>query len=132
MSIQTASILVDGTIGVTGGTATPVDWLSGDQNQANVAIGGTSLLDRILGVITRKSPKPSATSPDGYTQARRRFLLKFPKTTASGKLTYSTWVVESARSVETTAAEFTTQKGIVCQIISDTDFDQYWDDGSLA
>lgn len=131
MSLNSASILVDGTIGVTGGTATPFTRLSGDQNVANTAFNGTSLLDRWRAMFTRKEPKVSASSPDGYTQARRKVLVKIPKTLASGALTYNTILVEYARSVETTAAEVVTQRGVASQLIQDPDFDGFWDDGSL-
>jgi hypothetical protein len=131
MSLKTASILVDGTIDVTGGTATAMQYLSGDQTVAKTSLGGTSLLDRVMAVFTRKEPKVSSSSPDGYTQPRRRCLLKFPKTTAAGALTYATIVIEYARSIETTSAETDTQLGIASQVITDSDFSEFWDEGSL-
>lgn len=131
MSLSTASILKDGTIGVTGGTATAFTRISGDNTSAKASFDGTGFLSRSEGVFSVKSPKPSASSPDGYTQARRVVLVKRPKVLANGSLTYDTVKIEISRSVETTAAELATHKGIASQILSDADFDAFWDDGSL-
>jgi hypothetical protein len=36
-----------------------------------------------------------------------------------------------SRSVETTAADVDTYRGIAAQIFSDSDFDEFWEEGSL-
>lgn len=131
MSLATASILKDGTLAATGGTATAFTRISGDNVSALCVFDGTSILSRTEATMSRKSPKVNAGSPDGYTQARRTIVIKIPRTLASGALTYDTWRVESARSVETTAAQHTTAKGEVAQILFDTDFDEFWEEGSL-
>lgn len=131
MSLTAASILKDGTIGVTGGTATAFTRISGDLNQANVVFDGTTILSRTEGVFARKSPKVSSSSPDGYTQARRSVLLKIPQVLADGSLTYDTVKIEMSRSVETTAADVLTYRGIAAQVLSDSDFDEFWEEGSL-
>jgi hypothetical protein len=84
-----------------------------------------------MAVFTRKEPKANAGSPDGYTQIRRSIFLKVPRTLASGALTYDTWKIESARSVETTAAQLATGKVYAAQLIQDSDFDEFWEEGSL-
>jgi hypothetical protein len=131
MSLTSASILKDGTIAVTGGTATPFTRLSGDNTSAKASFDGTDFLSRLVAVFTRKEPKTNAGSPDGYTQIRRNVFLKIPRTLASGSLTYDTVKIEFARSVETTAAQLATTKVYAAQLIQDSDFDEFWEEGSL-
>lgn len=131
MSLATASVLKDGTIAVTGGTATAFTRLSGDNTSAKASFDGTDFLSRLMAVFTRKEPKVNAGSPDGYTQIRRNVYLKIPRTLASGALTYDTVKVEIARSVETTSAQLATTKVYASQLLSDSDFDEFWEEGSL-
>lgn len=131
MSLSTASVLKDGSVATTGGTATAFTRLSGDNTSAKASFDGTDFLSRLTAVFTRKEPKVNAGSPDGYTQIRRSVYLKIPRTLASGALTYDTVKVEIARSVETTAAQLTTAKVYAAQLIHDSDFNEFWEEGSL-
>jgi len=46
-------------------------------------------------------------------------------------LTYDTVKIEVARSVETTASDLDTYRNIASQLLSDSDFDEFWEEGSL-
>ncbi len=128
MSINAASVLKDGTIAVTGGVATPMTSLGSTLNENSVVFDGSSLLDRSSGLFTIKAPSKTSTSPNGYTQARNQMVLRFPKTLASGDVVYNTARVQLSFDVETTSAEKETIRGLVSQMISDDDFDGYWND----
>ncbi len=128
MSISNASILKDGVIGVTGGTTTALSSLGNTLNENSVVFDGTGLLDRSTGSFVAKAPAKTASSPNGYTQARNTMVLRFPKTLASGEIVFNTARVQLAFDVETTTAEKETVRGMVAQFLSDDDFDAYWND----
>ena len=132
MSLSSASILKDGTIGVTGGTAKAFTRIGGDLNVAKCVFDGTNYLDRTEAIFTRKEPQPVGSSPDGYSKVRRYVYLKVPKVLASGETVYDYVKVEFARSVETTAAETTTLLITASQLFSDSDFADFWESGANA
>lgn len=126
MSISAASILKDGVIAVTGGTAKSFSSLGNTLHENRVVFDGTGILSRSSADFVSKSPTYSSSSPSNYTQARNTVTFRFPKTLASGDVVYNTARIQIATDVETTSAEIDTLRGIVAQVLSDTDFDGYW------
>lgn len=133
MTISAASINKDGTVSVTGGTATTL-LSKGDSNGSHKAIlddGSTFALQSEFD-FQAKEPKVSATAPNGYTQQRNTVVFKTPILLANGKYTVNTIKVEMACDVETTNAQRDTMRGIASQVLFDTDFEDYWEKQSLS
>lgn len=83
--------------------------------------------------LTSKDPKVSATAPNGYTQARRKIVLKFPKLNATtGKVTFNTLSVELATDdVVTNDADKVEYANCGAQVLFDPDFLPFLKNGSL-
>lgn len=134
MSLNNASVLSGATyVAPTGGSALAFESL-GVRNNTNeiFATADTDLRTRRSIVCTVKDPKVSASAPNGYTQARRTATFKSPLSLDNGNVTVNTAKVEFAFDVETTEAELDEMKLILCQAIMDSDFDNFYADGSLA
>jgi len=131
MTIQAASVLVDGTIAVTGGTATALTSMGNTLNEHSTYYGGTDYLSRNTVSFKVKAPKVSASAPNGYTQARNEVLVKSPLVLDNGNLTNNTVRIIFSCDVETTDAEKVTLLETAAQMISDSDFANYWAAQSL-
>lgn len=132
MSIGSASILKDGTISVTGGTATAMLATGSNMDQVQAVFDGTSFVDRSSARFSVKPPSAQASAPSGYTQARNEVYVKVPITLADGTVVFNTVNVKMSFDVATTAAQKDTVRGIIAQIVADTDFDGFWRDQVLA
>lgn len=128
MSIKNASVLLDGTVATTGGTATPVTVRSSNGPVKAFLDDGSEFAVRKDLEFSVKEPKPSESAPNGYTQAREVFILKVPLLLDNGKITVNTLKIEMATDVETTDAERLTMRSLGAQALSDSDFTGFWDD----
>lgn len=126
MSITAASILKDGTIGVTGGTATPFTTLGQGLDRHEVFFDGSDIRTRSSATFQVKAPKVSASAPNGYTQARCTATIRVPLALDNGNVTVNTLQISFASDVETTDAEKDTLLGIAAQVLSDSDFASFW------
>lgn len=132
MSLTSASVLKDGTVATTGGTATALNSLGNTLNQHKLYMDGTDHLSRTEVLAVVKEPKVNAGAPNGYTQARSTITLKVPLALDNGNLTYNTLQISLACDVETTQAEKQTLMVYGAQVLADSDFTEFWEDQSVA
>jgi hypothetical protein len=88
--------------------------------------GDTELLTAKSIDFSVKEPTVSASAPNGYTQARRVALLRFPLELDNGNRTVCTAKVELAVDVEATSAEIAEYVLITSQVLADADFAAFW------
>lgn len=133
MAISSASVLKDGTVSTTGGTATSLASLGNTLGQHNCYFDdGSEFLAQSNIDFTVKAPKVSATAPNGYTQARNTVLIKVPLALDNGSVTVNTVRIDFASDIEMTDAERLTMRVYAAQILSDSDFTEFWDNQSLS
>jgi len=132
MSIDTASIAVDSTVGFTGGTATGLKSLGTAVNGKKSVIldDSSDFVDQTTIDFIARLPKVKKDAPSGYTARRCGVTLKKPRQQASLEYHVDTAKAELAVSVETTAAELLTMKVNLCNLIMDADFDDFYQHGS--
>lgn len=135
MSLKTASVLKDGTVATTGGTATTfID--KGTSPQGNTWIGifddGSEFLNQSQCSFTVSDPKVQSGAPNGYTQARSSIALKVPLVLDNGEVTHNTLRISLACDHETTAAEITSMLVYGAQLLTDSDFTDFWTKQALG
>jgi hypothetical protein len=126
MPIATAAILEDGVVATTGGTSKSLTVLGTNLEETDVYWGGTTFADRLSATFSTKQPKLSSTSPGGYTQGRAKVIFRTPKTLANGAVTVNTMTIEFAFDPQTTDAEKARILSYASQLISDSDFPNFW------
>lgn len=129
MSIQNAQIADNATaIAPTGGTAITLatDGPSINGMVNSYVTNDASLKTRRSVSFSRKAPKVNRSSAGGYTQAYRKTALKFPRTLADGTLTYDQLTVEYRTDISATDAEMKNQRYLGAQVLTDSDFDAFW------
>jgi hypothetical protein len=133
MSIKDSSVLIDGTIAVTAGTATGMLSKGDTIERHNVVLDdGSAFKDQTELTFQVKAPKVSSSAPAGYTQARNIVTIVVPKTLANGLITKNTLRIELSNDSETTDSERDSLRNLASQILSDSDFDQYWDSQAVG
>lgn len=133
MAIANSSVLVDGTVAFSAGTATTVKELGRDLGQLNTYLDdGAAFSARTEVQFSTKDPKISATAPGGYTQARTTARLLKPKTLANGARTVNSVRLELSVDPETTAAEIESLLVLAAQILKDSDYADFWKKQSVA
>ena len=133
MSLISSTVLVDGTVSATGGTSRTFKSL-GDNGSEHKMFIDESLsysLRKEVDFSTR-APKVSPSAPGGYTQGRRKAFIRIPRTFANGNRTVDTVMMEVSTDVEATDAEIQTYLGIAAQVLTDSDYTDFWTDLSLA
>lgn len=131
MAISGATINKGGTYSApTGGSDKTLVSLGGQLGFRQVYFDGQTPLARSEAVFTTKAAKPKADAPNGYTQPRRKMLLKFPKLLANGLTTYATVSVEMAVDVECTAADIATYLLYTADATNKASFGPFWSSGS--
>lgn len=137
MSLKNATIQLD-PASITYGTGSAVCTLKtlGDtmsQHSLWLSVAGEDLplqqRSEIVSVI--KAPKVSESAPNGYTQARNSMLIKAPLVLDNGGVTVNTVKVEFSFDVETTSAEKKTLREYVCQLLSESSFEEFWNSQSI-
>lgn len=132
MSIRSSSILVDGTVAITAGTATGAISKGNDLNVHTVVLDDSSeFIDQTVVSFTAKDPKASATAPNGYTQQRQTVKINVPLALDNGNRTVNTVTLTIAVDPETTDAERLSLRVLATNVLNDADFTAFWDDGSL-
>lgn len=133
MSLESMSVLKDGTVSTTGGTATTA--LLQNRDQAGVTLlidDGSELLVQPKINFTARSPRESNGAPNGFTQRRAKAHLEFPVILDNGNRTINTIKLELAADVEMTDAEIESMLVYAAQVIADSDFSDFWKRGSLS
>jgi len=118
----------------TGGTDTPLSSLGQNLNEHKMFINGVAegTLDRVTLEFKSSLPKPSATSPSGFTQMRSTIVIKVPKTLASGKIVVQTLRMQLGTDVESADAERLEIARIGSQILFEPEFQLFLMSGSVA
>lgn len=125
----------------TGATAlTPVggsDLVFGIQSSegnkvTTVVTADTDSRTRRLATFSFNPARPQAGTPNDYTQDRHEVLLKVPRLLANGKITVDTYRLVRGCDVETSAANRKDMRYIAAQILSDPDYDAFWDSGFMS
>lgn len=127
MSINSASVLVDGTVATTGGTAT--DLLLKNQSGLEVVTILDDSSEFILNkkiTFSVKEPKVSAGAPNGYTQQRCNAVLQVPRILDNGNRTVDTLRIELACDHETSDAEIQSMLVTGAQLLHRADFSAFW------
>jgi hypothetical protein len=127
MGIDSASIAIDGTVGMTGGTATGVKVKGSTLTTKDVILDDSSeFIDQTKISFSIKDPKPSVSAPNGYTQGRASVALLVPLALDNGAYTTNTLRLELSCDHETTDAEIESMLVIAAQLLSDSDFSDFW------
>lgn len=132
MAVQNASILAGATIAPSGGSAITYS-PNGQTIQNGVQLIDAAVTDyRIRPTVTLKVKNPVLDSNSVYSKDRKSILLVEPIILASGKVVFNLLRIEREIHPETSAANafgFNT-KG--AQLLTDSDFTNFWAAGSLA
>lgn len=132
MSILNASVLVDGTVATTGGTATSMISKDTDGGHNVILDEGVEFNAQTKLSFSSKDPKVSASAPNGYTQHRTTVKILEPLLLDNGNYTMNSVTVTFGVDHETTDAEILSLRVLAAQIIHDPDFDNFWNVGSVA
>lgn len=95
----------------------------------------TSMLTRRSIDFSAKDPKVNAASPGGMTQARRKVVLYLPRVLTVGSTTVVTQekvTIEANFDISATTAQVNNMRYLAAQLLSDTEFDSFWQAGSLV
>lgn len=127
MTIQASSVLVDGTVATTGGTATSVINKGGTLaerrvilDDGSVYVGETRLQFKV------SDPVVNSSAPNGYTQGRSEVKVLVPLLLDNGKYTTNTIDLKLSVDPETTDAEIQSMLVLGAQLLHDTDFSDFW------
>jgi hypothetical protein len=133
MSIENSSVLVDGTIAASAGTATPLLVLGNSLDTVKAQLDqDLDFLNSIAIEFSTKVPKVSNGAPNGYTKRRKRVKVVIPITLANGNVSSRTIILEHASDVESTPADIQSDLVLGAQLLSDSDFSDFWKQQSLA
>lgn len=132
MSLTTIAVTNGGTIAATGGTTKTFSKLR--QNGNSVILSDLAVSDmrvRPTIEVSVRSPAPSVSAPNGYTQARGSNVIKVPKLLANGKITVNTVRQEFSFDVETTDAEKQYLLDLAAHAAINTDLKSAMKDGAI-
>lgn len=132
MSVQNASINAGATISATGGTA-----VSYTPNGVTIP-NGIQLIDaaitdyRVRPTLTLRNKLPVLDSLGVYSKDRKSCLLVEPILLASGKVVFNLIRIEREIHPETPAANALGLNTKGAQLLTDSDFTNFWAAGSIA
>lgn len=132
MSISAASVLVDGTVAATGGTATTFITKGATLNEHRVVLNDSSeFVSQTKLEFKTREPVVNAAAPNGYTQKRNSVKCLKPLILDNGGITTNSFDISISVDVETTDAEILTLRSLLAQIATDSDYDSFWNDQSV-
>lgn len=127
MALSNSSILVDGTVATTGGTATNLEKLSESDNvYVSVLDDSSEFLSQTTVTFRTASPKVNSGSPNGYTQQRCYATIKKPLLLDNGEYTVNKAEISFSVDHETTDAEKESLLVMLAQLAHDSDFSDFW------
>lgn len=133
MSITNASILVDGTVAITAGTATTVLSKGGTLNQLKTYLdGASSYLAQTVMNWTVSDPVVNSGQPNGYTQKRSICKIIEPLALDNGNTTHNTLEIKLSVDPETTDAEIDSMIVMGVNALADSEFVEFWRAQSLS
>lgn len=134
MAILNSSIAIDGTVGMTGGTAT--SWVLKEYVNPNGVVvlldDSSEFIAQTTALWTHVSPKVRTGAPNGYTQQRNNVVVHKPLALDNGEFTKNGLKLELFCDHETTDAEIESLLVIGAQLFSDSDFSDFWKKQSMA
>jgi hypothetical protein len=92
----------------------------------------TDILTRRSVDFTAKSAIVSPQAPNGFTQRRSQAVIFFPKVLANGKRTVNSLTIVYSCDVEIGTAEKQNQILLGSQVLGDSDFTSFWQDGAIG
>jgi len=132
MSIRSSSVLIDGTVAITAGTATSLITKGNDLVSHQAILDDSSeFIDQTTLNFSSKDPKVSSGAPNGYTQQRCVCKINIPRTLANGNHTVDTFTLSQSTDPETSAADKASARVLAMNVLNDTDFTSFWDEGSM-
>lgn len=133
MTIKSSTIKTGATsLAATGGDDQVLDPLVTSGNSTQVLFDGdTDYASRRTVKFTATEPTVQASSPDGYSKVRKSIVVKFPTAIAAGGYTVDTFRIEHAHSVEASASTVAERLKIVAQLLFDSQFADFHEQGSL-
>lgn len=132
MPLQNASIKNGATFTTVGGVDVV---LSTDGLQV---VNGVHLVDaatadfRVRPNITARTKNPTLLADGTYGKGRRSMTITIPKILANGKQGFPCFRLELEDFPEMTAAEVAKLRNWAVLVLTDSDFDSYWNTGSLS
>lgn len=134
MAIQNASIPVGATYAPTGGTARTIKFLGNVTNGIKTFIDDSpvsSVLRKILYANVRPAvPEPS--SIDGYTHEKKKLEFQIPFTNGAGDVVVDKVIVEVWTNVAADATQKALLRGLIANVGSDADFDDFFTNGGVG
>lgn len=133
MTINAATPIIGATtyVAPTGGSADVLSAFGSRNEMVAYVDSETEVLSRRELSFTIKEPSVASSAPGGFTQARRTVMLKTPKVLANDNRTMNTASVQLAVDPETTVAEIKEIILVLSQVLGDTDFAAFWQQGIL-
>lgn len=133
MTLASASVPVGATYAPTGGSATSFVSLgmTGESHKLFIDDGADLILRKTV-LATSKSPSPNSGSPNGYTQQRSKIVFHVPMLLANGNYTTNSVSIEVAFDPEADAGERAFLRELIAHVGVDADFENLFDDGSVA
>lgn len=133
MSLIGGSIPVGATFAPTGGSATTLSSLGFDRSGGKLLLTDGAI-PSLRSVITVSHVEASANSayPGGYTPLKRRLARTKPITLADGSIFVNQVIIEMIMHQETTDAQVDELRSVGICVLTDTDFEAFWEDAILA
>jgi len=133
MSLNNASVQQGATETFSGGTALTFATL-GPRENGNVLYAQDDSDIRTRREIVCKTVQATTNpdKPNGYTQSRSALTLKVPLSLDNGSVTVNTVRIEVSTDVETTELEKLALRQLALQVLSDSDFTEFWNNQSVV
>lgn len=134
MAIQNASIPVGATYAPTGGTARTIKFLANVNNGIKAFIDDSpvSTALRKLLYATVRPAVPEASSVDGFTHEKKKLEFQIPFTNGAGNVVYDKVIIEVWTNVAADSTQKTLLRGLISNVGSDADFDDFFNNGGLG
>lgn len=133
MGIQTSSVNIDGTVSTSGGTATGMIAKGNTLNEIQVILDDSSeFVEQTKIDFQVKEPVVKPSAPNGYTQARNTVRIYVPLALDNGNVTVNTLELKLSCDHETTEAEVQSLLVLGAQLLSDSDYSDFWKKQSLS
>lgn len=133
MSIVSGSVLYDGTVATTGGTATSFISKGGTLAQLDVILDDSSeFKDQTKVEFKVSEPRVQTSAPNGYTQQRNVVKVLSPLDLDNSNRTINTLEIKMSVDHETTDAEIESLLVLGAQLLHDSDFSDFWKKQSLS
>jgi len=132
MSISDFAPLGGATFPATGGTGLTVSTAGTDLNLHRLFVPVDSIPVQRTFDFTVIRPKPNASAPNGYTQARREVVIKYPILLDNGLYTTNTARISISSDIEFSDSEMRHLRDLAVQAINESDMDSFYNDLATA